>query len=1659
MSLAATKGGDRDGGDAGAHDLQEFGRPGRSVATAGDDLSEDDRRQLRQQLASWRDQLLDGSRANPLIHLDERTGALLLAGPSSEAFLEHLARDGWDLAAPLARPQSDDPHAVIDLRGTDELVAAGVDAAALTAVLDALAERAAIELSERGAAVLHVGCGALTWSSPTGDRRTSPLLLVPVALEPIDGTARLVATGASPVPNPALGPVLADAFGLGLDDRADGDDPEQVRAAAERWAAAVPAAAATVDDRLVLAAVPVDLALARRELVDHDEALLHHDLVQALATGPRPDLDPGFDPVPDGRLDEDAPPEELHAVLDADADQVQCAVAARDGRSFVIEGPSGAGRSRTVVDVIAELLAQGCRVLHLSERAGELDAVERLLDEAQLGPFTLRIPPVGSTADQAAEVRQRAAAPPVRQPPRLPEGTLAELRRRRRQLSDHAAAMVEPRALGRSLHAVVGHLARLAAAGVPDAPRPASAYATLTADALEATLAVARDAAGLPEPGTDADSGWRSPWRALRDTTTDPDVLRDLVEGARGSLVDLLARADTAADAAGLARPATLADVEWLHRVVAHLAAAPAVPTPAGWLAGEDLDAVRRRAAARRRRRAERAERIGHLTAITPAWAGVDPAVGPAVRQALGALAELRPPFVVSPERTVASLASAVDASTRGARRLEALALEAAELAQRLGLAGDAAALTLGRCSLLADLGRSVAAAPPPPAAWFEPTAARAVRAAIAALGDVVERWRTADAEVRSAFGDGLERLDVEAFWGSPEDVEPALSRWSPTGRDHRTRLVAAALSGDVGDRELAALAAARRRQALGRELAAAEVAGGPAEQLGPAWAGPATDFGRVQAALAVVDDTFHLVGTAPPAALVDRLAHGTTDRADARQRARTLQAHLLQLVDEIGRDLPEAPELVTAPLSVLGGWLTAVADGLRPLVDLLEPVAQTTGVTSLASLADLARRRSELAALPGPEADASDDAVLGAWARTDAGRDPRDPGGIEAALDWAGRLRDLVGGPVDRATATRLLVAPTDAGPLGEATTRTAESVDAVLDLFEPSAAVAMRSSVSGHLDGLRALLDELADTVGDPVATGRRARRGPDPRAVEIGAVLAWCRDHDVVAGTVPLVVERAVLSAWVSAVTASDDRLVGGTGDQHDALVAAFRALDRRLVADSRARVIEACDERRSASGVGEGGPIGAIPDRADAGPRTLRDLFDDLGDEVLDVVPCLLASPATASRVLPSDLELDVVIVDAASSLRTADAIGAISRARQLVVVGDADEHPAPRATAAGPDVVAHDLDADVTTDTGSLLAQAVAVAGLPVLSVRPRPEEPVHAVGPDLDDDRPGLLADVAAVLRDRGHEVVAAGPDGAIAVRDPDHPERPALVVEDDGPRYHAAAAARDRDRLLPEAWEAQGVRLHRIWGLAWHADRDGEIARLGEAVDTALRDGPLVAPARPADGPAVDRPADPAPRWTGPGLDVIDPDGIPEWAEAYEVATLVIDRRAAIDAPGTRSVLGRMITEVVRVEGPISDRLLVQRLCDAWGVPASAKATAAVEHLLAQAIRRADLIRPEVGFVATRRTDVVVRVPDPDDERTIREAGDVPAAEVDEVVLNLLEGAPAANEDELVTRVARVYGWRRLGPDVLEAVELAVDRLVQRGQVVRTGPGEVALA
>jgi len=132
----------------------------------------------------------------------------------------------------------------------------------------------------------------------------------------------------------------------------------------------------------------------------------------------------------------------------------------------------------------------------------------------------------------------------------------------------------------------------------------------------------------------------------------------------------------------------------------------------------------------------------------------------------------------------------------------------------------------------------------------------------------------------------------------------------------------------------------------------------------------------------------------------------------------------------------------------------------------------------------------------------------------------------------------------------------------------------------------------------------------------------------------------------------------------------------GELHEKHIAEFKQLDGERLALAKYRALMAHFERMPpvSTGVGAAGIVKSEMERK-RGHRTVRRLLRDAGSVVQCIKPVFMMSPLSIAQFLePGAVEFDLLVIDEASQVQPVDALGAIARCKQIVVVGDSKQLP-------------------------------------------------------------------------------------------------------------------------------------------------------------------------------------------------------------------------------------------------------------------------------------------------------------------------------------------------------------------------------------------------
>ncbi|MBJ9953968.1 DUF4011 domain-containing protein [Acinetobacter baumannii] len=280
-----------------------------------------------------------------------------------------------------------------------QLLFSGLDSETLNKRLVEVYRASRTALEEGGANTLFLAVGFLEWKESEKAQRTfkAPLLLIPVRMtrESAKSGYRLWMYDDEPRFNSTLLQLLRQDFEIevsGLDPLptdGSGIDVNAVLQIVRRavvhmrgWEVTVEAAIGQFSFSKYL--MWRDLSLRIQQL--KEQAVVHH----LIETPREPFKKQEAFPHP-AELDQKYQPKQLFTPLSSDSSQLAAVMSAALGRTFVLSGPPGTGKSQTITNMVAQCLADGKSVLFVSEKMAALDVVYRRLNQIGLEHLCLQL--------------------------------------------------------------------------------------------------------------------------------------------------------------------------------------------------------------------------------------------------------------------------------------------------------------------------------------------------------------------------------------------------------------------------------------------------------------------------------------------------------------------------------------------------------------------------------------------------------------------------------------------------------------------------------------------------------------------------------------------------------------------------------------------------------------------------------------------------------------------------------------------------------------------------------------------------------------------------------------------------------------------------------------------------------------------------------------------------------------------------------------------------------------------------------------------------------------------------------------------------------------------------------------------------------------------
>jgi hypothetical protein len=353
-------------------------------------------------IRQWKQALLDFDLRNPLLGSpdDERAIELIVPdGMLSE--IGEFVRKGKKLHCASLEDSSFQLISKSDAASSgfarsrfasDQCVFSALGRAGHAARLRALRRESESLAQETGSHWLYLTLGELVYPGPGGKEARAPLLLLPVRLGGGQGGgAHYFVPGCDEAliqPNLCLFEWLRVTQGLSFDalsGDAVGDPGVGIEAAFAKMRASLLEVRLSyrIDETATLAILAFSSFQIWKDLDRNWPILMENPVVRHLVEWSGENFEQSA--LAAKAVDE----AKLLLPLPADGSQMAAVAMAASGKSFVLNGAPGAGKSQTIVNLIAHALEMGKRVLFVAGKEAALDTVSHRLRAVGLGDFAL----------------------------------------------------------------------------------------------------------------------------------------------------------------------------------------------------------------------------------------------------------------------------------------------------------------------------------------------------------------------------------------------------------------------------------------------------------------------------------------------------------------------------------------------------------------------------------------------------------------------------------------------------------------------------------------------------------------------------------------------------------------------------------------------------------------------------------------------------------------------------------------------------------------------------------------------------------------------------------------------------------------------------------------------------------------------------------------------------------------------------------------------------------------------------------------------------------------------------------------------------------------------------------------------------------------------
>lgn len=1303
--------------------------------------------QSTRRVEDWKSRLIDLSRRNNLLYFHKtKRGNLPVSSPDAETIFNALVVKKRRLEFWLPPEETQTAKTKVEVKNDNaapdeskqpkqnQLVSENFKRWELEKILKNLQNRSLLDYRERGVRILYAAFGKLTWvDKETKEQVVSPLVLVPIELikesfrQPF--TIEVPPVEEEAVLNPALQVKLKTDFKIDLPVLPEDWENQMLTGYLDSVSQAVTELGWKVEVSVDLGLFSFYKLVIYKDLEANSELVTNHPIIRAIVGTKDQSL--VLDKLPQEKdVDKIELPEKTYQVLDADSSQRVSIDYALRGQSFVMKGPPGTGKSQTIANIIAESIANGKSVLFVSDKMAALEVVYKRLSEVGLANFCLELHSSKANKQQVvAELKRSLEEHLV--PRKLPSNQeFQTITQYREALNGYVNALHEKRPyLEKSAYDVLSLISSLER--VPYVQVGLASVGGLTYQKMRE----------LEEMVSQLSKVWRIveeedfPWIGYRANTYNLDVRSELLTGLEGiisAISQLRSESEKYSSQLGLSGPALLENVNWLISLGQFLLESP-MPE-ADWLT-KDPDKL-----------AEEAKNLQLsyewikdtqarlLKTYNPTLFSLSLNQSKELQQAFSTLNKSLPiegleesDLLVKREKLLAHLKST-----------QVFLRKCSETSQTLlqifGLTLEN--LTIEKAKQLSKIAALCFNEDKPELQWFDQSFFLQVQELVPKAQQQYLEHNLLRAKLEKIYTNGLYDLDLDELVRRFSGPYTSFSKlFSSKYREDKNQIARVSLDGKVPKTVLNDLIDARRQKILRSEIQVSDEA--LRNVLGHFYRGYKTDFERVDKAVNLMAEIQKLsliqpipesllkllTSSSQPSPMIKHLGTELSGLIDGwQQNSKELQGLIPQIMPNSTLSIDQTS------LSQVEDWAKETENQLANLLSLIkdtlvvckeaEPATYKQFITDLQDAEETRKKQTALEAQK---------AIMQTKFGSRYKESETNWTELISVLEWTAKVKASFGQvAVPETYATLASKGPTLApsiAPLSQQYQAVLKCISGLEARFETELKYKNQKlanlpiqELSQRIETFRSRVDELQVWVDFKNLKNRFANQGLEPffnRLVEQRIPAAKLID----------VFRRGTYQEWINNLYNQDSHLGSFRRENHEQLIADFKALDRELIYLTSSRVIEAANQRKPQDILIQADDSEAAILMKEAAKKRrlmpIRTLMQKIPNLLVKLKPCLLMSPISVSQFLTPELSrFDLVLFDEASQIVPEDAIGSIYRGKTLVVAGDNKQLPP---TSFFQKSLIDDVDWDEVSDQDvevfdSILDECLGI-GLPVKTLR------------------------------------------------------------------------------------------------------------------------------------------------------------------------------------------------------------------------------------------------------------------------------------------------------------------------------------------------------